>query len=94
MDTKPLSDRPSERPATEIKRKWAHGDAQHPDYTEIKSQGKDCYRANKPVYTDPNKVPGVCRSHTCSNGEWIAKGRVERVKGTHGDDSKIVREIP
>lgn len=68
-------------PVIEIKRKWAHGD---------QGIGEKCHRKDKPIYTDVNKAPGVCRSPWCDNDEWLAKGRVFRTK----DEKKIVREVP
>lgn len=61
------------RPSIEQKREWEHGD---------QGKGKDCNRANKPVYTAPNERPGICRDYSCDNTEYYSKGIVEREKGT------------
>jgi hypothetical protein len=90
-DTKPLED--TKRPSvnTEVKTRWAHGERDvHPDYPSSPNKGKECDRYKRPIYTDPGKVPGVCRSYGCSNGEWYRNGRVIREKGS----KNIVKELP
>lgn len=63
-------DKPSEKPVLERKREWSHGDG-----------GQEaCGRRSKPIYTDPNRIPGTCRDWRCDNDEWIGKGIVIRDK--------------
>ena len=59
-------------PQIESKREWEH--------SETGGKGKDCYRANNPVYTPPQKRPHEC--HSCDNDDWNSKGLVKRVVGT------------
>ena len=70
--TGPLDDQPRKKsPEIERKREWEHGD---------RGQGKDCWRAARPVFTPPEKTPDEC--HGCSNDEWYSKGVVRRNKET------------
>jgi len=59
-----------ERPILERRREWAHGDG-----------GSDaCQRRSKPIFTDPAKIPGICRDYRCDNENWESKGVVIRDK--------------
>ena len=65
----PGEDIKRETPVIERKREWAHGD---------QGMGKNCGRANRPVFTDPNRVPKQCRDYYCTNEDWHSKGIVTR----------------
>lgn len=60
-----------EKPILERKREWAHND---------QGPNKDCWRVDKPVYTEPEKAPDEC--HSCPSDEWFSKGIVTRDKST------------
>jgi hypothetical protein len=59
--------------AIERKREWLHGAG---------GKGDNCSRKDKPVYTNPQKVPDGCREWMCDNGEWRSNGIVWRDKTT------------
>lgn len=80
---KAKADKISEKPQLEQKREWGHG---------TEGRGKDCYRADRFVYTPPQKVPEEC--HGCTSREWVSKGLVTRDKQTKKvivRDGKVVR---
>lgn len=64
---------PKPKPVLEEKREWSHGTG---------GRGPQCSRANRPIFTDPNKTPDICRSYDCNNGEWDSKGLVKREKSS------------
>ena len=65
---------PKPKPVIEERREWAHSDSE--------GKGKDCNRYNKPVHTEPNKIPGTCRDWQCDSKEWVSKGLITRDKST------------
>jgi len=58
-----------EKPVLERRREWEHGGG---------GLGDKCGRARKPIYTNPNEAPGVCRDWYCDNTEYRSKGIVVR----------------
>lgn len=66
-------EKPKPKPVIEQKREWQHGS---------EGKGENCSRSTKPIYTNPNEVPGTCRDWQCDNKEWISKGIVNRDKAT------------
>lgn len=83
MKTGPLDSDPVRKsPEIERKREWAHGDG---------GLGESCGRKNKPIYTDPQAAPRICRGYSCDNEEWYSRGHVLRDKGTK---KILVKETP
>lgn len=87
-----MEDPKREKPVIEVTRVWAHGDSQPATETGQvagKNRGLDCPKYNEPIYTEPDKTPGVCEGQGCANDEWFSKGRWLRDKAT----KQILREI-
>lgn len=57
----------------ERKREWEHGDG---------GKGDDCQRRYKPVHTNTDESPRICRQYDCDNEHWYSRGYVQRDKNT------------